>query len=270
MLTAVSVGDNSVDEYVNHGVRRIGGCASNTAIYLQRAGIPTSYVGAVGDDREGQFIIEHLRGEALDLSHLHVVPGKTALTRVIVRGGEREFLNEDLGVGENFRLSADDVEFIARHSLAHFYIWGFGAEHLPTLHARGVRTSFDFSSPERYTPEQLSRIIPYVDIAFFSGAHFHDEDAVNAFVRDMHARGPQLVVVTLGARGSLAFDGREIYPQRAIETNVVDTLGAGDAFIGTFLARQLKGDSVPASLEAASRVAARVCAHIGGWEWNNA
>lgn len=265
--TAISIGDNSVDDYVNHGVRRIGGCACNAAIYLQRAGIPTAYLGVVGKDPEGEFVRERLRGQGLDLSHLHVVPGRTGYTRVSVQGGERVFLSEELGVGKDFPLSAGDVEFIARHTLAHFYIWGFGAEHLAELHARGVITSFDFSSPDHCTPEQLSAIIPHVDLAFFSGAHLQSEDAARQFARAMQARGPQVVAVTLGGRGSLAFDGREFYRQRAFETTVVDTLGAGDAFIGTFLARYLSGDSIPACLEAGSRVAAQVCAHLGGWEW---
>lgn len=267
-IRAVSVGDNSVDEYVSHGVRRVGGCALNTAVYLQRAGIPTAYVGAVGDDPEGQFLIERVRSQGLDLSHLHVVPGQTGYTRVAVRDGERVFLSEALGVGENFVLSEDDLEFIMQHTLAHFYIWGFGFEHLPALRARGVLTSFDFSSAERYTSAQLTRILPHVNLAFFSGAStLPDEEEVRRFAREMQRHGPQIVVVTLAARGSLAFDGEVFHRQPALPTTVVDTLGAGDAFIGTFLAHHLRGDSIPTSLEAAARVAAQVCTHIGAWLW---
>lgn len=264
-MRAVVIGDNSVDRYVNHGVQFIGGCALNTGVYLRRGGIETSYVGAVGDDAEGQFIIERLRGEGLDLSHLHIVPGKTAVTRVLVEGGERVFLSEDLGVGENFPLSAEDAEFIAQHTLAHFYICGFGWELLPELHARGVRLSFDFSSPERYSEEQLQAYLPWLEYVFFSGAHLASDAAARDFAAAMKQDTPALVVVTLGARGSLAYDGKQFYRQDAVPVEVVDTLGAGDAFIGTLLARQLQGASIPASLEAASRVAAEVCTHLGAW-----
>ena len=78
--------------------------------------------------------------------------------------------------------------------------------------------------------------------------------------------GPGVVVVTLGAAGSLAYDGNRVWRQPSRPIEVVDTLGAGDAFAGIFLSGWLKGKPMDKILIDATVGAAERCQHYGAWE----
>ena len=66
----------------------------------------------------------------------------------------------------------------------------------------------------------------------------------------------ETVIVTRGANGALAVHDGVTYEQPAFETETVDPIGTGDAFIGGYLARQIAGDSVSEALSYAAATAA--------------
>lgn len=263
---AISIGDNCIDNYVRPAREpSAGGNAVNVSVHLKDAGVPSAYLGAVGDDAPGRWIVEQLRAQGVDVSHVHVLPGRTARSDVALDGVERIFLAEDAGVGMDLRLDANDFEFIAKHTLAHWSVLGPGLEAIGATHGRGVLTSLDYSSPDRYDEALLRETLPDIDYAFFSGSEIGNVAAAEAFARAKLALGPRLVVVTRGVEGSLAVDRRGAYYESAVPVEVVDTLGAGDAFIGWFLACRLLGRAVPDCLSAAAARAAQVCTHLGAW-----
>ena len=58
--------------------------------------------------------------------------------------------------------------------------------------------------------------------------------------KKLYQRTGQLVIVTLGEKGAIAYDGR-FYEVAGFPTEVVDTVGAGDSHLGAFIAASLKG-----------------------------
>jgi fructoselysine 6-kinase len=263
-VSAVCVGDNCVDYYLpplNH--RYIGGNAVNVAVYLKRSGVPSAYVGVVGDDLDGRLTLEKLTGEGVDVSHVRMVPGKTATTHIrLAASGDRQFVYEYLGPRQTLEIDETALEFISRHSVVHNTMSGGTEPYLPNFRRMaGLTVSIDYG--ERSHPDFVTRTLPYVDVAFFS-MNPEQRGEAEALARDKHATGLRLVVVTLGIGGSLAFDGN-LYYQAAVPVKVVDTLGAGDAYIGTFLAYWLRGRGVAACMENASLAAAEACTHFGGW-----
>jgi fructoselysine 6-kinase len=117
---------------------------------------------------------------------------------------------------------------------------------------------------ERYSEEFIDKTIQYIDLAFFStnpGEHAIAE----TLAKRMFTRGPELVVVTMGSEGALAYDGHFTF-QPAQKIDVVDTLGAGDTFIATFLSHWIMGKSVADSMALASVAAAHTCSIFGAWE----
>lgn len=264
---AISIGDNCIDNYV-HPVkqRRVGGNAVNVAVHLGRGGLSSTYLGAVGDDEDGRWIVQQLASEGVDVSHVHILPGRTARTDIALEVGERHFLFEDFGVGQEFRLDEQDTRFIAEHELAHWSILGPGLDQIETMHHHGVLTSLDYSSPDRYEAAFLQDTLPHVDVAFLSAGENGAPTALECFARELLPFGPRLIVITRGEEGSMALDHAGIYMQPAVRVPVVDTLGAGDAFIGLFLARLLQGDAVPHCLSVAAQGAAQVCTHLGAWQ----
>ena len=263
---AVCIGDNCIDNYLPPIDRKfIGGNALNVAVHLQQGGIPTAYVGFVGDDMEGKIILDGLKSKGIDVSHVQVLTGRTAQSYIRLSSeGDREFVHEDLGEKESFSIDELTLRFILRHRLVHNTWLGGSESYLPQLkETSDLVVSFDYG--ERCPPEFIEETISYVDIAFFSLPEFRAEEA-SKLAHHMRTRGPRLVVVTMGKKGSLAYDGEHEYLQHAFPVQVVDTLGAGDAYIGTFLASWLKGESIPEGMERAAKVAAHTCTHLGAWE----
>ena len=92
------VGDNCVDHYRQTGEDHFGGNPVNVAVYTRRLGDGISYVGAVGTDGRGAALLDALRGRGVDVSHVHVDEGSTAVTYVEHINGDRVFGDYDEGV----------------------------------------------------------------------------------------------------------------------------------------------------------------------------
>lgn len=262
--TAICVGDNCIDQYLEPVSREfIGGNAVNVAVFLQRGGIPTAYIGAVGNDPVGRRVIKGLRKEGIDISYMQVHPGQTARSLIrIAPSGDREFVHEDLGPKDRFSLTSRDLVFISRHRLVHNTFLGSSEAYLAEFRrSPELLVSFDYG--ERCPADLLRATIRWVDLAFFSLPEERREEA-EGLAAEMHSLGPETVVVTAGSLGSVVFNG-QFYYQAAFPVKVVDTLGAGDTYIGTFLAGFLKGLPFPECMLHASRAAAQTCTHLGAW-----
>lgn len=262
---AVTVGDNCVDHYLPPVNRNFsGGNAVNTAVSLQRAGCPTAYIGAIGNDEDGAWLLQNLRQTGVSVERVKVITGEsTACTQVqITPGGERYFVYEDLGPKNVFELDENDIVFIQQHRLVHNTWQGGTEKYLARFREKAdLLISQDYG--ERYSLDFVNQTIPFVDIAFFS----LPENALTSMqelASQMKLRGPRLVLVTQGLGGSLAMDGN-FYFQPACPIDVVDTLGAGDAYIGAFLAYWLHGKEISYCMKMATRVASQACTHLGGW-----
>lgn len=202
-----------------------------------------------------------MRAEGLDVSHLRVAHGATAVTYMDMDGRERVHGDYVEGVLEGMQFDDDDVAFAADHDLVHSAIWGKAAGVLPDIKRRGATISFDYA--DKLTDQLVESTLPYVDFGFYS---YQQRDRhIDSFLADKVRRGMRIAVATLGERGSVACDGGGHHACEAVHAEVVNTVGAGDSFIAGFLHSLLGGGSVEDALECGSRVAARVVGVFGPW-----
>lgn len=262
-MKIVTVGDNCIDDYSALGTAYAGGNAVNVAVNCVRAGGRAAYVGVVGDDAHGRLIHDRLAAEGVDVSHLHVLPGRTAVTKVDIVDGERVFGDYDEGVLADFRLSADDLDFIAGHDLAATALWGKIEHDLARITDRGVPVVFDFAT--EFDHEVVDAAIADVSVAFFSAEAAPDDADLRARMISIAARGPRLVVVTLGERGSLALADGDFIVGGIEPTRVRDTMGAGDSYIAGFLWARVNGASPATCMAAGARSASRTLQLDGAW-----
>lgn len=258
-----SVGDNCIDYYFQTGASYPGGNSVNVSVYITRMGHEASYIGVVGADQNGDLIREALKRKGVDVSHLHTVAGPTAVTNVEVQNGERIFRSYDEGVLAGFRLTEEDITFLQEHDLIVTALWGKMERDLPRLKRRGSLLAFDFGS--RHSGDLVDTAIPWVDYAFFS-AEGMEEGAAEPFVREMKARGPKTVIVTMGKEGSVAFDGKELVRCGVVPCTVVDTMGAGDSFIAGFLVSVLQGRPLKECMEKGAWNSSVTLQYFGAWE----
>lgn len=231
-MRLATVGDNCMDVYDNLGKAFPGGNAVNVAVYFRRLGGEASYTGAVGTDHYGQLMIEALRGKKVDTSHVKVLPGKTAITHVELVNGERVFGDYDEGVLADFVLSDEDIDFLCQHDMVVTALWGKVEKDLAKIKAKGTPIAFDAAT--RPADPVVDTAIASVDYLFYSSDE-GDTPQLRENMKKLHSRGPRVVVVTLGEKGSIAYDGEQFTVYGIVPCKVVDTMGAGDSYIAGFL-----------------------------------
>lgn len=264
---------------------RIGGAESNVAIGLARLGIEATWIGRIGADEIGELVRREIRAEGV-VTHVIVDPG--APTGIMVKSrrtpdSTRVYYYRAASAGS--RLSPDDIDHgvVARADLLH--VTGI----TPALSAsagaavdraidiarrEGVPVSFDVNHRSSlWSIEQAAPV--YRSIAeratiVFAGL---DEAALLApggsaaeLSLNIAALGPTEVIIKLGAQGCHAsIDGVGL-DVPAVPVTVVDTVGAGDAFVAAYLAGRLEGADSKARLAMAVRAGAFACLGAGDWE----
>ena len=103
----IAMGDNCLDVYLSKDRMAVGGNALNVAAQWRLMGLPARYFGVVGEDSEGDVILDGLAGVGLSPEDIERRPGSTAVTLIRDKNGDRSFLLEDLGVGFGYVPDAD-------------------------------------------------------------------------------------------------------------------------------------------------------------------
>lgn len=259
-VRVLTVGDNVVDCYPEHAVMFPGGNAVNVAVHARRCGSESAYVGAVGTDPAGDTVRRALLEENVDCARLRVIPGPNAYAVVHVIDGNRVFGEGDVGVSR-FVLDEADLELARSAAIVHTGDCSSMETQLPALAAASRRLSFDFAEkPWPYIRDHAA----YADIAVISRPGYSPQDALT-LARQLQKLGPHVVAVTLGATGAVVCDGQETARAMPPQVNVVDTLGAGDAFIARLLTGLANGENLPHIVAAATAYATNTCAFYGAF-----
>jgi fructoselysine 6-kinase len=265
MNRLLAVGDNCIDHYTELGKRFPGGNALNVAIYSNHcSSVESDYVGIVGTDDCGAYMLSQIKSAGLNTSHIIVAEGLTAVTKILIRDGDRVFDDYTEGVQENAVLSYEQIPDPASYDLVHFTVWGFGREHLKRIReTTDAILTCDFSNQLN---DPRTEIIKYLDYSFFSGSKLiRDGIDPENVVRELKEKTQGVVVMTMGEYGSMVFDGETLYRGGALPVEVVDTLGAGDSYIAAFLCSRLNGKNIPESIEEGHKAATETCKRLGGW-----
>lgn len=258
--------------------RSIAGAESNLAIGLCRLGHAAGWISRVGDDEFGRSILFRLRGEGVDTSRVVVDPA--APTGIFFRErrevGPIDVLYYRRGSAAS-RLSPADLDAGYIQSAHYLHLTGITPALSPSCREAAfaaaeiartggtmvvldpnVRLKLWAADEARVVLRDLAAhcdvLLPGVaEATLLTGAADPEEAA-----RELLALGPSLIVVKLGARGALA-----VSPEGAIRISatplqrIVDPVGAGDAFAAGFLAGQLRGLDVSASVRLANRCGAQ-------------
>ncbi len=264
--SVICLGDNCIDRYEEPERRRfVGGNGVNTAVFAAATGCRTAYAGAVGDDEGGRAVRKKLQEKGIDVRMIQVYPSETAWTDVTFEDNERIFGEEFYDTVRMFRITDEVLEYLSGFDVIHNTFLGGTEKQLGMIRSRCIgQISMDFG--ERYSEEFLQMCLPHVDIAFFS-TDSDDVEEAKAFVSGMHQHGPSLVIETMGKYGAVcSVRGQTPIFEPARKIAIVDTLGAGDTFIGTFLGEYVQGRDPAVCMKKAADAAAASCMRYGGFD----
>lgn len=273
-VSALGFGDNVVDKYEHIKTMYPGGNCVNFAVYAKMFGAKRSeYMGYFGNDAEAEHVMYALDDIGIETVKCKQLEGENGCARATLVDGDRVFLGSNEGGirGKTpYVLDRFDLEYIRQFDFVHSGNYCFMEKELPKIREAGVPISFDFSddSEDSYYAE----VAPTVDYAFcsFDGT---DEEA-REHLKKIVSYGPKLAVASRGADGCILYDGQEYYVQKAVPIKeVVDTMGAGDSLITSFmvaytdhLKKGITGETaIRESLAAAAEFASKVCGMNGAF-----
>lgn len=265
-MRVAAIGDNCIDYYERLGKKYPTGNVVDVGVNLKKLGIDVSVISTTGSDENGKWMLDTLKKEGLDISHLKVAKGATAITYMDMDGLDRVHGDYIEGVLENIAFDEGDVAFAASHDLVHTALWGKAEDVLPELKNRGAVISFDYA--DRLTHELVEKTLPFVDYGFYS-YHKERDSYIEDFLKHKVDRGMKIAVVTFGDKGSLAWNGKNFYEFGIYPAKLVNTVGAGDSFIAGFLFALLQGKTIQEGLQTGAKVAAEVVSVFEPWVMNH-
>ncbi|MEO7674152.1 MAG: carbohydrate kinase family protein [Pyrinomonadaceae bacterium] len=246
-----------------------GGEVATAMAGLRRLGRKIAYIGRFGTDAAGDFGLQSLRDEGVDLQYAEQIDGaRTQIAFIVIdeRSGERTVIWQ-----RDKKLSYDaaeaPLEAVRRAKVLHFTPHDVKACLAMAKRAKadGVIVSVDIDNLFEGVQELLSYVDIFIASADFPKKLFGTRDRREALREIKSLFGCGIVGVTLGEAGSLLLCGDQLTetPGFAVPGGCRDTTGAGDAFRVGLLHGLLAGSSVEESAAMANAVAALKCRKIG-------
>ena len=259
-MKLLGVGDNVVDRYRNLGLLYPGGNAVNVAVFAARLGASAAYMGQIGDDDAGDHLLRSLIAENVDVSHTWRLHGPNAYADVELKGEERVFVGSSR-TGAMYDPDPAQLDFARQFDVVHSGYAGPLVTLVPHLAAM-TQVSFDFGS--RYDLPRTLEVAPHLYLAAYSASHLTDGEARQLATAAIEA-GAQNALATRGEHGAYLATSTGLTFQAADNITVLDTLGAGDAYIATVLVGLLTGRDPRRALASAASHAAQVCLTHGAF-----
>ncbi len=268
------------EKLAEEGRITLGSSSAICAVGLSRLGARVNFIGAIGDDILGEYILRFLNNERINTLRVRRQANSNTGFTVSLTYPENRALITYTGIMEYFTVTDEDIDFIASNS-NHLHVSSFflqkrlqqDIKHLFTkVKEKGLTVSLDPGwDPEDRNWLKLRELFPLVDILFLNEVEakrlyssIYDRDEDTDTIADSFSKEINLLVIKLGERGALAVKDDERYYRAGFKVNVVDTTGAGDSFNAGFLYGKLNNYDIERCLLLGNACGALSCTGIGG------
>ena len=280
--TIISLGEVLWDLFPDG--ERFGGAPANFACHAAIQGADVTMLSAVGDDKNGHDAIGILSANGIDVSLMQIIPdaptgtvgvaldnnGKP--TFVIHQGSAWDRLVWNDAIASRIAI-VDAIYFgtlgqrdvISRTTIRRA-VEAAATKGIPCILDINLRPPF-FDAEMIRNSVQLASILKLSDdelVEVCSACRISETDQPEGDLRGLLEFGSlDMVVLTRGENGAVLVTHEGMITQDGINRNVIDTVGAGDAFTAAFLVGELRGYPHDQNLRKSCDVAAATCAHPG-------
>ncbi|SON57460.1 putative sugar kinase YdjH [Hartmannibacter diazotrophicus] len=253
-----------------------GGSGANQACWLAHAGVPTRFVARVGHEDHARLVTDFAAAgvEAHLGSDADLPSGK--LVTLVAADGERSFFTDR---GANDALSSADLPegLLAGAAIVHVSAYALVApgsrtavlDFLAKAKAAGIATSIDPSSITFLSEFGVENFLQWtrgMDFCFPNAAEAALLSGSNDPDEQFQRLGPlyKTLVIKRGAQGAEALADGLRYSAPAPVADVIDTTGAGDAFLAAYVAAHLGGHDIATCLVRGTAAGAAITTVLGG------
>ncbi len=230
----------------------LGGKGANQSIAVARAGADIRHIGAVGAD--AGWTIETLVEAGVDTVHIMSLPGPSGHAVIYVDAAAENTIVLFGGANQQIAQGQIDAALAKAQPRDWFLLQNetnLGTYAASTAAALGLKVCY---SAAPFDPEAVRGVLPFTDLLIVNEI---EEQSIRDSMPDLSARLDQIAVVTtLGRKGARYTDPRQRFEVAAYAVDAVDSTGAGDTFLGYFLAAIDAGEGIKVALKRASAAAA--------------
>ena len=246
-----------------------GGPAGNSTAGAAALGMSAAFVGTVGDDADGRMILDTFAREGVDTSMIKVRKG--AMSAIAYLWIEEKTGNRSCAWGREglTELEADEIDLDRVRAAKILHVDGHNPKAAiaaaKAAREAGVLVNYDAGTHR----DGMEELLPLADILICSEEFILKltglADAEKA-VRQVYAKcGPKVCGATMGVRGSMCFDGKDLVKCPAFKVEkVVDTTGCGDLFHTGFAVRYLETQDLMECQRFGAAVSAIKCRGLSG------
>lgn len=263
------------------GGKQLGGAPANFAYHVHAQGLPANVVSSVGQDALGQEVRARLAELGMDTRYIDVNPNYPTgtVTVKLDANGHPDYTIHENVAWDHIHWRDELAEQAARTTAVCFGSLGQRSPVSRDTIRRFLRETpsdcirvFDINLRQHYysieiiadslTAANVLKLnheeLPVVSSLFSLSGSPHEilSSLLTRFSLDF-------ITVTRGGDGSLLVTPNNVLEHPGYPVEVVDTVGAGDAFTATLVAGLLRGESLETIHDSANRRAAAVCAHAG-------
>ena len=256
-----------------------GGAPMNVALHLHQLGLSTRLISAVGNDADGENLLNFLRSFQLplDLVQIHE---QHATSQVVVDTSDPENIRYDIlkPVAWDFLEWSPEQDRIVAESDA-FLFGTLGARHpeslatLSKLLRHPTLRIFDANlRPPHYSFDGIETLLGYTDILKINeeelevfAEHFGTEATIPSLCSYLDQQYPiSIICITRGSKGAVIYQKGAVIEHPGYKVAFQDSIGAGDAFLSGFIKMYLEEKSTEEIIDFACKLGGYVATQKGG------
>ncbi|SER75335.1 carbohydrate kinase family protein [Pedobacter rhizosphaerae] len=259
--------------------KKAGGSSMNVALNLHKQNIESNFISAVGDDENGRELISFLHSNDYP-THLVQVHPKLPSSTVEVHLDENHqatYTIKQPVAWDDIQISNENIAAVkAADALVYCSLTCRAASSKNTIltlleNAKTKIFDINLRSPF-YHPDLIGELLKYADILkinedeliwvkeSFQLSGNTDEQLLKQLANEFNI---EIICLTLGDKGACVLKDGKLFKHSGYKVQVVDTVGAGDSFLATFIACYLEGYPMERTLDYACKVGAFVASQAG-------
>jgi len=254
-------------------IQVFGGKGANQAIGAVRAGGNVAFINCVGDDAYTVKMIENFVEDGLDIKYIFQEKMIASGHALVMIGDEGDnYLS--VAPGANYKLTPgkiDEAMPVINEAAMIIMQYEIPAETIKYVFAnaekKGIPVLWNFAPAREFDLSYLRKtsilVVNETEAEFLSGMPVKTNEEVEAAAVKLRSMGSNLVIITLGKRGSFALSENEKMYSEGYRVEVVDTTSAGDVFCGTLAVALVEGKNLKDSLHFANAASALCVTKLG-------
>lgn len=248
-----------------------GGKGLNQAVAIAKLGGNVSFCGCVGNDANGEILLNELQKNNIDFKGFITEKAPTGIAMITVVDGNNFII---LDSGANAKLTPEVIEnYTDLIAECEYCVLQLEIPVETVLKVCEIAKKSDTKiilnpAPFKELPNEIFLQIDYIipnehEAHNLTGIYPDNEENTRKAVLKLKQMGVKNVIITLGERGCAYNVGDSILFEPALKTNVVDTTSAGDTFIGALVSKLSKNETLNNAIVYATKASAITVSRLG-------